>query len=140
MADANTNGKPAQKQELQRPMKESRRSIMEAGLRAYHETAQEMEELKAQIDRLNLDLKAKDMEIASLNERIHTMRDDHASVVTNYESRIVTADAQRSEAIAEAVVLKTVLVGVAKSLETAGISRDTALKPRPAQSDQHDED
>jgi chromosome segregation ATPase len=82
---------------------------MEAGLRAYHDAEQQIETLQRVRDQLLLDVKDKDLEIRSLNERLDNQRDDHQSARSNLESRLITAEAQRDQAVAEATALKTFL-------------------------------
>jgi hypothetical protein len=115
----NTNGKPAAKQELQRPLKQSRSAMYEAGLRAFHETSQEVEDLKGEIDRQRLDLQARDLEIKSLQERIDTMRDDHASALAARDSRVHECEAARDLAVSEKVALETIIASLRQVLKLA---------------------
>lgn len=121
-----TNGKPAAKQELQKPMKSTRLATMEAGIRAYHETAQEIDDLKDTIAHNEAELKAKQLEIDSLNGRIETMRDDHASAITTLESRVHECEAQRDRAVAEKVALDTIIASMRQVLKLAPERDDAA--------------
>jgi uncharacterized protein YhaN len=104
-------------QEVARPMGPARLQQMEAGLRAYHETADEMEQLRTQLTDARQDLKARDMEIASLNERMTTLRDDHSQIATAYESRLATVQAERDNAVSEATALKTIISSLKRVLQ-----------------------
>lgn len=113
MVDATTNGKPpARSQEVQRPLKEARRGQIEAGLRAFQETAQEVDELKSTIDQLTRDLQARDLEIASLRERQDQMREAYEGQIASMESRALSHQAERDQAVAEKVALQTILISM----------------------------
>jgi hypothetical protein len=85
---------------------------MEAGLRAYQEVEQENETLRRSLADARQDIKAKDMEIASLRERMDTMMDDHATILNAAESRATAAHAERDLAVAEASALKAFLASM----------------------------
>jgi chromosome segregation ATPase len=119
-----TDGKPPAKVEVQRPLKEARRGQIEAGLRAYQEAAQEVEELKAEIDRQRRDLLARDMEIASLKERADQMMDAHAQQLTLLESRVHDCQSVRDQAVAEKVALETILSSMRSIFRLAPIPEE----------------
>jgi uncharacterized protein YPO0396 len=96
------------------PLTPTRVAHVEQGLRAFQETEAEMEGLRKDLDRTRQELKARDLEIASLNQRIETMRDDHASERNRLESRSTTCEAARDEAVSEMTALKTILASMKK--------------------------
>jgi hypothetical protein len=122
---ADKSEKPAApKQEVAVPMKQARLASMEAGLKAYHETAQQVEDLKETIDRQSLDLKAKDIAIEGLQSRIDTMRDDHASALASLEGRAAACEAARDLAVSEKVALETIIASMRQVLKLAGKDED----------------
>lgn len=118
------NGKPPAKVEVQKPLKESRRGHIEAGLRAYQEAAQENEELKAEIDRQRRDLLAREMEVASLKERADQMTEAHSRELTVIESRLNDCQAARDLAVSEKVALETILSSMRSIFRLAPLPTD----------------
>jgi uncharacterized coiled-coil DUF342 family protein len=64
---------------------------MEAGLVAYHETAEQIDRLKDELDNVRQDLRARDMEVSSLREQMDAMKENHATVLNASESRATAA-------------------------------------------------
>jgi chromosome segregation ATPase len=121
-----TNGKPPAKAiaEVQKPLKEARRGQIEAGLRAYQEAAQEVEELKSEIDRQRRDLLARDMEIASLKERADQMMEAHSRELSMLESRVHDCQSTRDQAVAEKTALQTLLVSMRSIFRLAALPEE----------------
>lgn len=124
-----TNGKPpARVVEVQKPLKEARRGQIEAGLRAFHEASQEAEELKGEIERLRTDLKARDLEIASMRERMDQMMDAHARERTMLESRVEEHQVVRDQSVAEKVALQTILISMRSIFRLAPLPEEQAVE------------
>jgi hypothetical protein len=94
------------------PLTPTRIAQMEAGLRAYQEVEQANETLRRSLADAQQDNKAKDMEIASLRERMEAMKDDHATILNAVESRATAAQAERDLAVADASALKAFLASM----------------------------
>jgi hypothetical protein len=118
MADQEKPGKPGKPptevsdQAAPAPLKPTRIAQMEQGLRAFHEAEQLNETLRNQLEETRRDLKAREMEVASLNERIVTLRDDHAATLNATESRCTAAQAERDRAVSEATALKAFIASM----------------------------
>lgn len=102
------------KQELQVPLKESRKKRAEAGIMAHFEAEEEILAARETINGLRQDLTAANMEVASLRERIEQMKDDHATVLNASEGRHHTAMAERDRAVSESIALRTIVASMKK--------------------------
>jgi chromosome segregation ATPase len=110
---------PATASEVVRAMSPTRRAQMEAGLVAYHETAEQIDRLKDELDNVRQDLRARDMEVSSLREQMDAMKENHATVLNASESRATAAMAERDRAVSETTALKTIIASMKRIFEMA---------------------
>lgn len=102
------------KQELQVPLKDSRKKRAEAGILAHFEAEEEILTARETIKTLRENLRHAELEVASLKDRIETLKDDSATGLNASESRLTSAMAERDSAVAESVALRTIVASMKK--------------------------
>jgi hypothetical protein len=110
--ETQSGASPPAAQELQVPMRESRKRRAEAGILAHYEAEEENVQLKETIMALQQDLRASQMEATSLRERMEAQREDHQTVLAGSESRAMSALAERDKAVAECTALRTLFASM----------------------------